>query len=109
MTSKTKRDAGTPAKFESGEHDGLFYKSYTGATVAEPPSLESVMSDLPPFALNQGWRVTGGAKHVGTRDIETESGSVTAARSVYTFAAPVVRNTTTGEEPPRPDVVHDEA
>jgi hypothetical protein len=109
MTSKTKRDAGTPAKFESGEHDGLFYMSFTGATVAEPPSLDSVETALVPHALNQGWRVTGDAKHVGTRDIETLSGSVTAARSVYTFAAPVARNTTTGEEPLRPDVVHDEA
>jgi hypothetical protein len=108
MATKTKRAAGTPAKFESGEHDGLFYMSFTGATVAEPPSLTSVMTALAPFALNQGWRVTGDAKQVGTRDLPTEDARVTAARSVYTFAAPVVRNTTTGEEPPAADVVHDE-
>lgn len=109
MASKTKRSAGTPAKFESNEHDGLFYMSFTGATVADPPSLESVMTALAPHALNQGWRVTGEAKHVGTRDLETEDARVTAARSVYTFAAPVVRNTTTREEPPAADNVHDEA
>jgi hypothetical protein len=107
MATKTKREAGTPAKFESGEHDGLFYMSFTGATVAEPPGLGSVMTALAPHALNQGWRVTGDVKQVGTRDLETESGSVTAAHSVYTFAAPVVRNTTTGEEPPAEARVHD--
>jgi hypothetical protein len=32
--------------------------------------------------------VTGDAKHVGTRDLETtDNPAVTAARSVYTFAA----------------------
>lgn len=102
------KTAEKPAKFESNEHDGLFYKSYTGATVAEPPTLESVMSDLPPFALNMGWRVTGDAKHVGTRELPTDNPAVTAARSVYTFAAPVVRNTTTGEEPEAVDNVHDD-
>jgi hypothetical protein len=65
------------------------------------------MTALAPQALNQGWRVTGDAKQVGTRDLETDNLSVTAARSVYTFAAPVVRNTTTGEEPPATDNVHD--
>jgi hypothetical protein len=107
MASKTKRAAGTPAKFESGEHDGLFFMSFTGATVAEPPSLDSVMTALAPHALNQGWRVEGDAKQVGTRDLETENPAVTAARSIYTFAAPVVRNTTTGEEPPAEQRVHD--
>jgi hypothetical protein len=99
----------TPAKFESGEHNGLFYMSFTGATVADPPSLDSVMTALVPHALNQGWRVVGDtpAKHVGTRDLPTENPAVTAARTVYTFAAPVVRNTTTGEEPPAEKRVHD--
>lgn len=108
MVTKTKRDAGTPAKFESNEHDGKFYMSFTGATVADPPSLASVMTALAPHALNMGWRVTDDAKHVGTRDLPTEDARATAARSVYTFSAPVVRNTTTGEEPPRRESVHDE-
>jgi hypothetical protein len=103
----TKRSE-TPAKFESGAHGDQFYMSFTGATVADPPSLESVMTALAPHALNQGWRVTGDAKHVGTRDLETDNPAVTAARTVYTFAAPVVRNTTTGEEPEAVDNVHDD-
>lgn len=98
----------TPAKFESGEHGGQFYMSFTGATVAEPPSIESVMTALAPHALNQGWRVTGDAKQVGTRELPTDNPAVTAARTVYTFAAPVVRNTTTGEEPPADANVHDD-
>jgi hypothetical protein len=102
----TKRSE-TPTKFENGEHGGQFYMSFTGATVADPPSLDSVMTALEPHALNQGWRVTGDAKHVGTRDLETDNPAVTAARTVYTFTAPVVRNTTTGEEPPADANVHD--
>jgi hypothetical protein len=96
MATKTSE---TPAKFESNGHDGKFYMSFTGATVADPPSLESVLTAMGPHALNMGWRLTGVPKHVGTRDLDTDNPAVTAARSVYTFAAPCERNNTENVDP----------
>jgi hypothetical protein len=99
MATKTSE---TPAKFESNEHDGKFYMSFTGATVADPPSLESVLTAMGPHALNMGWRLIGVPKHVGTRDLDTDNPAVTAARSVYTFAASCERNNTENVDPIQP-------